>query len=428
MEFELLYGTGKLKFKISDKVQVETISPTYTTPLPNPNTALKQALQRPTGSVALSGRAKAGDRVGIIFNDITRATPNATIITAILEELSHISRENITLYNALGTHRPNTDAELRSILSPELVDNFRIVQNNSFDQETQVYRGKTKRGHPIWLNKDLLENDLLLLTGFIEPHLFAGFSGGCKAVMPGMAGLWTIMHNHGFDMVGDPNAIWGEMEKNPLQQEIREIVAALPNTFLVNVAMNGDQEITGVFAGDLIQAHEKGIEFVRETAMAGVDEPFDIVISCNSGYPLDQNLYQAVKGMSAAAQIVRPGGAIVVASECRDGIPDHGLFGKMLYEAESVDALLEMVGRPGFHKLDQWGIQVTALILKKARVYVYSDYLDRETVESRLLEYSDNLERTIEKLLDVYGKEARIGVLPEGPLTIPYVKGPEGTI
>jgi nickel-dependent lactate racemase len=159
-----------------------------------------------------------------------------------------------------------------------------------------------------------------------------------------------------------------------------------------------------------------------------VPEPFDVVVTGNGGYPLDLNLYQAVKGMSAAAQIVRPGGAIVVASECRDGIPDHGLFGKMLYEAESVDALLEMVGRPGFHKLDQWGIQVTALILKKARVYVYSDYLDRETVESRLLEYSDNLERTIEKLLEKYGKEARVGVLPEGPLTIPYVKGPEGTI
>jgi nickel-dependent lactate racemase len=422
MKIELLYGSGKLSLQLPEEARAELIKPRKNAGLPDPKGALRKALQQPVNSRPLAARAKPGRRIGIIFNDITRATPNDLIIGAILEEIPHIPRENITLYNALGTHRPNTEEELKSILSPNLAANFRIVQNNAFDKETQVCLGETKRGYPIWLNKDLLENDLIILTGFIEPHFFAGFSGGCKAVMPGMAGLRTIMHNHDVVNIGSPYAIWGEMDRNPVQQEVREIVSPLKNTFLVNVAMNDDQEITAVFAGDVLPAHDQGCAFVRENAMAAVEEPFDIIITSNSGYPLDQNLYQSVKGMSAAAQILQPGGAIIMAAECRDGIPDHGLFGKMLLEAESSAQLLEMISQPGFHQLDQWQIQVLAMLQQKAKIYVYSDYFDRETVESRLLLYTEDIGRTVAELLETYGRDARIGVLPEGPLTMPYVK------
>lgn len=429
MEIKLLYGNGKLKVNLPEDAEIQTINPKETEGLKDPKAALREAMRRPIGGAPLRDRAKAARRIGIIFNDITRATPNDIIIPAILKELEHIPRKDITLYNALGTHRSNTKEELISILSPDLVRDFRIVQNNAFEKDTQVYLGKTKRENKIYLNKDLMENDLIILTGFIEPHLFAGFSGGCKAVMPGMAGLRTVMHNHGADMVSHPKAIWGQMAGNPIQEEIREIVTTLANTFLVNVAMNGEQEITAVFAGDLLSAHDRGCVFVKETAMAPIDEAFDIVISSNAGYPLDQNLYQAVKAMSAAAQIVKPGGAIIVAAECRDGIPEHGLFGKMLYEAESSAELLEMVSRPGFHKLDQWGVQVLAMIQQKAKIYVYSDYLDRETVESRLLFYTESIEGTATELMQKNErtngdrrKPLRIGVLPEGPLTIPYLK------
>ena len=429
-EINLLYGSGKLTVRLPEEAEVQVIKPKKNPGLANPKAALLNALRNPTGSQALAERVKAGDRIGIIFNDITRATPNEIIINTILEELSHIPPENITLYNALGTHRPNTEEELKSILSPDLAKDFRIVQNNAFDKETQVHLGETKRGYPIWLNKDLLENDLIILTGFIEPHFFAGFSGGCKAVMPGMAGLRTIMHNHDVENIGNPHAIWGQMEKNPIQQEVREIVAPLKNTFLLNVAMNDEQEITSVFAGDILPTHDLGCAFVKETAMVAVEEPFDIVITSNSGYPLDQNLYQSVKGMSAAAQILKPGGVIIMAAECRDGIPDHGLFGKMLLEADSSAQLLEMISQPGFHKLDQWQIQVLALLQQKAKIYVYSDYLDRETVESRLLLYVEDMEALVRSLATGLTtgsrrqhrrEQIRIGVLPEGPLTIPYV-------
>lgn len=422
MKVELLYGSGMLSVQLPEQAQVAIIRPKKNAGLPNPKPALRQAMQSPINSQPLAKRAKSGHRIGIIFNDITRATPNDLIIGAILEELPHISPEHITLYNALGTHRPNTEEELTSILSPELVQQFRIVQNNAFEKATQVYQGTTRRGYPIWLNKDLLKNDLIILTGFIEPHFFAGFSGGCKAVMPGMAGLRTIMHNHDVENIGSPYAIWGIMDRNPVQQEVREIVSPLTNTFLVNVAMNDDQEITAVFAGDVLPAHDQGCVYVREHAMVAVDEPFDLIITSNSGYPLDQNLYQSVKGMSAAAQILKPGGAIIMAAECRDGIPDHGLFGKMLLEAESSVQLLDMIRQPGFHQLDQWQIQVLALLQQKAKIYVHSDYLDREAVESRLLRYSENVEQTVAELLEIYGRNARIGILPEGPLTIPYVK------
>ncbi len=429
MIVDLLYGKSKLNLHLPDEAEIEVIKPQKVEGLKDPEEAFRRALRDPVASRALKERAEASDRVGVIFNDITRATPNEIIIRSILEEIAHVSRKNITLYNALGTHRRNTEEELESILSPELVRDFRIVQNDAFETETQVYRGKTKRGNPIWLNKDLLENDLIILTGFIEPHFFAGFSGGCKAVMPGMAGLRTIMRNHGADMIGDPHAVWGEMEKNPIQQEVREIVSQIPNTFLVNVAMNDEQEITAVFAGDIIPAQDRGCAFVKETAMVPVAKPFDVVVTSNSGYPLDQNLYQAVKGMSAAAQILKKDGLIIMAAECRDGIPDHGLFGKMLQEADSSAQLLEIIQQPGFHKLDQWQIQVLALIQQKAKIYVYSDYLDRETVESRLLFYTEDIEKTVAECLKINAQmsgtrreRVRIGVLPEGPLTIPYIK------
>ena len=422
MKIPLLYGAGTLNVELPDDADVQVIKPKKNKGLKDPKVNLAKALRHPISGKSLAERVKADDRVGFIFNDITRATPNEIIIQTILEELAVVPHKNITLYNALGTHRRNTEEELVSILSPDLVKQFRIVQNNAFEKETQVYRGKTQRGNEIWLNKDVLENDLIILTGFIEPHFFAGFSGGCKALMPGMAGLRTIMHNHGADMIGDPHAVWGELEKNPIQQEVREIVSQIPNTFLMNVAMNDEQQITAIFAGDLIPTHDHGCAYVKETAMIAVDDAFDIVISSNSGYPLDQNLYQSVKGMSAASQIIKEGGAIILAAECRDGIPDHGLFGKMLLEAESSSELLEMINQPGFHQLDQWQIQVLALIQQKAQIYVYSDYLDRKTVESRLLSYTDNIKSTIEELMNIYGARARIGILPEGPLTIPYIE------
>jgi nickel-dependent lactate racemase len=310
------------------------------------------------------------------------------------------------------------------MLGDDLVDRYRIAQNDAFDAATQVLLGQTSRGRDIWLNREFVECDVKVLTGFIEPHLFAGFSGGGKAVMPGMAGLETVLGNHGADMIAHPQATWGITAGNPIWEEVTEIAhrAGPPErTFLVNVALNRDKEITAVFAGDLDAAHSAGCAFVKETAMVPVPRPFDIVITTNSGYPLDLNLYQSVKGVSAAAQVVRHGGAIIIAADCWDGIPEHGFYGQLLREANGPHDLLERIHTPGFRMQDQWQAQIQAQIQLKASVHVRSDNLTHAQICSALLEPCERIEETVAAYLGKHGRDARICVLPEGPQTIPYV-------
>jgi nickel-dependent lactate racemase len=283
------------------------------------------------------------------------------------------------------------------------------------------YRGLTSFGHEVWVNRQLEACDFKILTGFIEPHLFAGFSGGGKAIMPGMAGQRTVLGNHGAQNIAHPHATWGVTSGNPIWEEIREVAVGSGRVFLLNVTLNKAKQITGVFAGDLDQAHAAGCAFVKETAMLPVPRPFDIVITTNSGYPLDLNLYQSVKGMSAASQIVRQGGAILIAAECWDGIPDHGLYRELLRQASSPQELLDRINTPGFLKQDQWQAQIQAQIQLKADVYVYSEYLTETQIREALLQPCRNIEQTLDRLLVNYGPGASICVLPEGPQTIPYI-------
>jgi nickel-dependent lactate racemase len=347
--------------------------------------------------------------------------PNRLILPMIRDELSHVAPENIILFNALGTHRHSSAEELAEMLGEDICRRYRIVQNNAFDRSTQISLGQSARGHEIWLNRQLVECDVKILTGFIEPHFFAGFSGGAKAIMPGMAGELTVLGNHDAGMIAHPNATWGVTAGNPIYEEIVEIGTRLPRTFLVNVALNKRKEITGVFSGHLSKAHAVGCAFVKRQAMAPVPDRYDIVVTTNSGYPLDLNLYQAVKGMSAAAQVVRQGGAIVIAAECQDGVPEHGLYGQLLREAPSPESLLEAIHAPGFLKQDQWQVQIQAQVLLRADVYVYSEYLTAEEITGALLKPCLDIRETLEKLMDEMGGRARICLLPEGPQTIPYV-------
>jgi nickel-dependent lactate racemase len=422
MRIRLAYGKNGLAVDLPDDRRVVVIEPRFLPGLPDPSAALLEALRHPMASRPVREQVRPTDKVGIIFSDITRATPHKLIIPAILKELENLPKDNIILFCALGTHRPNTDAELRSMLGDDLVDGFYIVQNNAFDPSTQVCTGITSRGHEIWLNRQVTECDLKILTGFIEPHFFAGFSAGGKLLMPGMAGQRTVLGNHDAQNIGHPNATWGVTQGNPIWEEVREVALQSGRIFLVNVTLNKDKEITGVFAGDLETAHAAGCEYVRQTAMVAVPEPFDIVITSNSGYPLDLNLYQAVKGMSAAAQVVKERGAIVVAAECWDGIPDHGLYGKLLREASSPKELLDRICSPGFLEQDQWQAQIQAKVQLKADVYVYSEYLSDDQIASALMKPCRSIEDTLSQLLDRYGPQATICVLPEGPQTILYIK------
>jgi nickel-dependent lactate racemase len=426
MIVRLAYSKTGLEFDLSDAWDVTVIEPRFVAGLPDPREALARAVHAPIESPPLRDLVAPGDRVGVVFSDVTRPAPSHLILPVILEELSSSldvpnERQNITLFNALGTHRSNTEMELRGMLGDDLVEGYPIIQNDAFDPTTQVRLGTTTQGHEVWLDREFVACDVRILTGFIEPHFFAGFSGGGKAVMPGMAGLQTILGNHDARMIGDPNANWGITWGNPIWEEIREVALKVAPVFLANVTLNRDKQITGVFAGGLDASAAAGYAFVKETAMARVSQPFDIVITSNSGYPLDLNLYQAVKGMSAAAQVVRQGGAIIVAADCWDGIPDHGLYGQLLREAESPQDLLDTICAPGFLKQDQWQAQVQAQIQLKADVYVHSHNLSSEQIEAALLRPCPCIEDTVARLVNEYGPQARICVLPEGPQTIPYV-------
>ncbi|MGH7862805.1 MAG: nickel-dependent lactate racemase, partial [Candidatus Dormibacteraceae bacterium] len=359
---------------------------------------------------------RSTDRVVIVFSDITRPVPNRTIFPPLLAELSQVPDQQITLLNGLGLHRPNTSEELDRMLGPAVTRRYRVVNHDALDETGLVYLGKSRFDGEIWLNRAYVDADVRIVTGFIEPHFFAGFSGGPKGVIPGVAGARTIVHNHNAAMIGHPKARWGITGGNPIHEEQREGVALAAPHFLLNVATNREKQITAVFAGHYLRAHEAGCAFVRDAAMQAVDRRYPIVVTTNSGYPLDLNLYQAVKGMAAAEEIVAPGGAIVMAAECREGV-GHGDFAQILELRDNPAAILELIEQPDFHRLDQWQVQILARILARSRVFLYSDRLSAEEIRRAHLEPCASVEAAVARLLDEFGADAPICVLPQGPMT-----------
>jgi nickel-dependent lactate racemase len=422
MNVHLAYGRNGLTVDLPAHTDVITARPVAG--LPDEGAALLAALRQPIASPPLAERVRPGDTVVICHSDITRATPNDRILPVILAELeaAGVRRRDIVLLNALGTHRPQTETELRAMLGDRVVNDYRCLQHNAFDDAGLTPLGQTSFGHPVRVNRLLAEADVKILTGFIEPHFFAGFSGGPKGVLPALAGQESVLTNHGREMIAHPSATWGVCEGNPIWEEMREAALMAQPTFLLNVTLNAARQITGVFAGEMLAAHRQGRDFVREHAMAPVDEPYDIVVTTNSGYPLDQNLYQCVKGMSAARQIVRPGGAIIIAGACQDGLPDHGRYAELLATGGSPQGVLDLIAQPGFSAQDQWQVQIQAQIQLHADVYVYSDGLTDAQIEGALLKPCRSIETTIRELGQQWGREPRICVLPEGPQTIAYLR------
>ncbi|MBZ5752074.1 nickel-dependent lactate racemase [Metabacillus rhizolycopersici] len=422
MKTELLYGKKGISVEVPDHSFI--IEPKNLPKLPNHEEAIRQALRNPIGAPPLKESVKSTDTVAIVISDITRPTPNHILVPLLIEELNHVPLENFVIINGTGTHRDQTREEFVQMLGEWVVENIRIVNNQCHNKESLVNVGKSRFGCDVYLNKEYVEADFRIVTGFIEPHFFAGFSGGPKGIMPGVAGLETIMTFHNARMIGDPLATWGNMINNPVQDMTREINGMCKPDFMLNVTLNREKEITAIFAGELYAAHDKGCAFVKEHTMIHCDERFDVVIASNSGYPLDQNLYQAVKGMSASHKIVKEGGAIIIASECSDGLPDHGNYSKIFEMANTPQELLDIINNPEFKMFDQWQVQKQAVIQVWADVYVYSK-LTNEQVEGAMLKPTHNIEQTIEELKGKYGKDMTVAVLPLGPLSIPYVEESE---
>jgi lactate racemase len=419
MRVHLQYGRDGLEVDVPG-ANVTVLEPRFVPGLPDEAAAFREAVRRPIGARPLRELVGASDRVAVVIPDLTRPLPSDRLLPWLFEELAHVPAERLTIVNGTGSHRANTPEELASMVGPAVLDRYLVVNHTAHDPATMVAVGRSADGETVCLNREYVEADRRVVLGFVEPHFMAGFSGGLKGVFPAVADIASILRYHDAKTIGDPRSTWGLLEGNPTQAIIRHNGSLVPVDFCVNVTLNRRREITRYFCGHPVAAHEAGCAFSRETAMVACPRPFPVVVTTNSGYPLDQNLYQTVKGLSAAAQIVAPGGYIAAASRCDDGFPEHGNFKKLLFDHPSPRALLDTVEAPGFSLYDQWEAQLLALIRLQARVGLRSE-LPPEDVRRAYLEPIEDVGAAVARELARVGEEAPVAVLPEGPQTIPYV-------
>ena len=421
MKVELAYGSEGLTVDLPDD-RTTVVEPLHPTAAADGRGAVLAALRRPVAGPPLREIVRSGGTLAISICDGTRPQPRDIVVPAILEEIDGLVRmQDVVVLVATGTHRGNTDDELRAMLGDEVLAAVRVVNHDARDDATLTWMGRFGAEVPVWLNSEWAAADVRITTGFVEPHFFAGFSGGPKLVAPGLAGLETTLTLHDAARIGHPQARWGVTQGNPVHDDVRAIAAATGTHFALDVVLDGEQRIARAFGGELFAMHAAACALVRETAMRAVASPFDVVLTTNSGFPLDQNLYQAVKGMSAAAQVVRPGGTIVCAAECRDGFPEHGPYRAELTAAASPAALLEAIAARTTTVADQWQIQIQAGIQSRSRVIVHTSYLSDAELAEAHLEQTPDVEATVHGLLQEAGPDGRVCVLPYGPLTVPYL-------
>jgi nickel-dependent lactate racemase len=420
MKVQLSYGSGCLEVDVpTDRTTI--IEPEFRPPVKDAVGAVTAALRAPVGRPPLREIVRAGQRVAISICDGTRSQPRREMLQAVLCELAHVPVDDVVIMVATGTHRGNTPAELEAMIGRDLLSRYRVVNHDARDAASLAPVGTTTSGVSVLLNREFLHADIRITTGMVEPHFFAGFSGGPKMVCPGLAALDTVLTLHDAKRIGDPNATWGVTEGNPIHDDVREISRMVGVQFAVDVTVNRDKKITDVFAGDLFAEHRQACEAARRDAMRAVPHPFDVVLTSNSGFPLDQNLYQAVKGLSAAARVIKTGGSIVIAGECRDGIPAHGSYAQVLASASTAAELLAMINSPGYVMPDQWQAQIQAQILMKAAVFMKAEGVDHGQLRAAHLQPVDDVSEAVACALRRAGSGATLCVLPQGPRTIPYV-------
>jgi len=430
-DVRLAYGVDGLTVAVPDDATV--IAPTRQPALADESAAVIDALRRPvTGppladlvSAAARRRARAGApgdlRVAVVFPDITRPMPNRTVLPPLLAELERAGAgpDTVTLLCATGTHRLATPEELVELLGPGVVDRYGVVQHDATDTGAHVEVGQVD-DTPVLLDRRYVNADVRVLTGFVEPHFFAGFSGGPKGACPGLAALDTVLEAHSPARIADPRATWLVTAGNPVHDFVRAAVDLVPPDLSLDVAIDDARRLTAVFAGALPDGHEAACRYVGRTAVQEVGRPFDVVLSTNGGYPLDRNLYQAVKGMAAADRIVRDGGTIVMAAQCRDGTPGDGAFARLLAGAAGPAELAATDGPPA---TDRWQVQVLGRVLRRAEVWMHADGLRDDDVRAAYLRPVADVADAVSEALVRAGDGARLGVLPLGPLTVATAAG-----
>ena len=426
MNVRLPYGAHGIEAEVPDAVTV--LLPEHIDPIADADAAVRAAIAAPIGRPPLREMVRGGQRAAIVVSDVTRPVPNQVILPPILEtlELGGIARDDITIIVGTGLHRASRPDEHARFLGEAILSRYRVVDHDARDASTQVFYATGPRTMGVWLNREYLNADLRILTGFVEPHLFAGYSGGGKAVMPAIAGADEIMANHGARMIGHPKATWCTTHGNPIFEQMRDVALKTDPSLIVNVTLDEEQRMTGVFAGELVAAHDAAIAQAARQAIRPIPHPFDIVVATNMGYPADLVLYQAVKGMSVAAQACATGGSILLVAECREGVggPEYV---ELMRSERSPGALLDRFSRgdqPTVH--DQWQVQVQAMVQARCDVWLHSS-LDRATVASAHLRYAPDVTATLASLIDdkrvALGREPTVCVLPFGQMTVPMLDG-----
>jgi nickel-dependent lactate racemase len=425
MIVELDYGLEKLKVNIPDKNLLGVLSSKTVTPVSNPSDGIIDGIRNPIGTEPLEKQVKGKKRICIVISDITRAVPTKMILSALLGELYNygFNRDSILIIVATGLHRPNVGKELEALVGKEIAAKYHIINHDARDRKSCMKIGKTKRGTPVIINKAFMDSDFKILTGLIEPHFMAGFSGGRKAVCPGMSYMDMFKHFHGPEILESPNASFGILKDNPFHEESTEIAKMAGADFIVNVTIDKNKNVTGIFCGDLDNAFYRGAEFCLDASTCRFDSEADMVITTGGGLPLDATLYQTVKGMVGAVPVVRQGGMIIVASECREeiGSPE---FVEIMQQENDFDEFIEKIWRKDYFKIDQWEFEELIKAARKADLYLYSSCLLKSSfkIPDSTLRIVNSVDEALQVGFDRFGDDAKIITIPEGPYVIPVRK------
>ena len=415
IRIEVPYGKRRISAEIAEQYYLGTFASRIPEAAADEGAAVEEALDHPIGSPKLEDLARNKRSAVIITSDHTRPVPSRIIMPRILERLRRGSPGiDITILVATGFHRGTTREELMAKLGEEIVEQEKIVVHDSSDAASLVRLGTLPSGGELIVNRLAVETDLLVGEGFIEPHFFAGFSGGRKSVLPGIASRRTVLANHCSEFIRSPFARTGNLKDNPIHRDMLFAAEQAKLAFIVNVVIDPEKRIVKAFAGDSVKAHEAGCRYLKGFCGISVPEA-DIVVTSNGGYPLDQNVYQSVKGMTAGEAVCRKGGVIIISASCSDG---HGgeSFHRHLAEAASPEELLAKTAMIPRDKTepDQWEYQILARILAEHRVIVVTTDCDHELLKSMHLDTASTLDEALRKAFSLVGANASVAVIPDG--------------
>ncbi|MEW6668114.1 MAG: nickel-dependent lactate racemase [Thermodesulfobacteriota bacterium] len=418
MKVGLLCGQKRIDLVLPDSVHLLETKPVAA--LPDPAGAVREALRRPIGSRPLPELARGKKSACMVISDVTRPVPNRILLPPLLKALheSGISQEAVTILIATGMHRPNQGEELRSMVGAEIMDQYRIVNHYCRD-DSQYRKIDDIDGAPIEINRHYLDADLKILTGLIEPHFYAGYSGGRKSLLPGLSSFETMKFMHSFRMIDHPKVTNCILDGNPFHEYGLRVADLAGVDFLLNVVINMERKIAGVFAGDHRQAHRAGCDMVYRNSVADLKQPVDLVITSGGGYPLDATFYQMSKALICAKNILKKGGAILLVCGCSEGLGSPEFAGIMRSVCSPVEFKCKHCKPEGF-VIDQWCAQNIYQALGHAgEVYLYSPGLSEEDVRKMGAGKIEDVQDTVNRLLERYPRAA---VSPEGPYVVGMVE------